>query len=149
MGDDYICRFDFNTDSLVVSILKLELGSNGWKESHLIIAAVFYISECSYYRQNVGEKNVDMIKIIDTRCKSLMILTQDESIALSLSNPITGDILIGYSLLPYSVLEHDRFGMSYYYSDLDESPSLKDYDNLSSKINSVVSKLNSYRFKNQ
>lgn len=133
---EYICRFEFGANTIKVSAVKVERG-NGNKESTLK-TVTFTPSSCTY------TKEADKITIED----GFYSMVIDPSInMIGIQTTYNGVRMDGYAFIQLDYDEYELLATLNEYSSI-KRPAVDEYSILASKIKKVVTKVNSYKFKN-
>jgi len=134
---EYICRLEFGSNTIKASAVKVERG-NGNKESSLM-TATFTPSSCTYTKE--GDKIT-----IEDEYKSIVIVPSVNMIGIQTT--YNGVPLVGYGFMKLSGDQYELMATINEYTSV-KRPALDEHSRLASKINKVVTKVNSYKYKNR
>lgn len=134
---EYICRLEFGTNIIKVSAVKVERG-NGNKES--ILKTITFTPSSSTYTKE-GDKIT-----IEEGSYSMVIVPLSNMIGIqTIYNGIRFD---GYGFVKLSDEDYEFMSELNKYTSI-KRPALDEHSRVTSKINKVVTKVNSYKFKNR
>lgn len=139
---EYICRFEFGVNTIKVSAVKVERG-NGNKESSLY-TVTFTPSLCTYTKEG------DKITIEEEKSEggaNLMVIVPSKNM-IGIQSTYYDFPYNGFGFIKMNDDAYERLSTINEYTTL-KRPALDEHSRLSSKINKVVTKVNSYKFKNR